>query len=830
MATVQGILRYAGSPVGRCWYTAYYKSNNGGSPGPGNGQRASQWMRGVYITEDSGLFSVALSSDNFLGAGATVSNGDQVVVLCWRKSSYTPPEAGGSFFSGQSGTDGKGGTHDVGFKYDSGDNAVANYGEVDQFVAKVFTMTGQAWNATPGGTGGDANGDLVLNLNAGPTAVISGASTSIGAPTAAQRGVSVAFSNGSLDNVTGRDYVFNSQILFQQSSAAHNPSGGVQTADGSGTDGSKYEFFVGELYGQPFGTPAGGDANGADFSSYAGPTFRDHAHVFPHVDIYKVTLTTKDDNAVPLTATNDYFYRINYRTLSISILGRDYCSWDQFVLNPTDANPNWNAANPSTINDVCRVRASVTNPDATVGRINSVARGGIFSKLTGSITLDGTGAMVVSQPDIDDGLPASAPYGFLVMQTHNGADVRHVYEITAKAAGQVTIDTAGSTLTYTARDWWFIATEPAGGTDLHYNWEVNEAGAGWTRVGRNPAALASPLPLGTAVSIVGIGEGTVPGWSLRFIDGPARGRYRIQTVTNDNQIVLAGAGLTVAPNAGDTFEIGCYDDTVFWPHRDNESLNFRVTGNHSTGWATSLGYVHNTVVGPVTQNGSVSNLPPVADLARATVPGAATTYEFDGRKSLGTATTWAQQSTFAAPHTLNGASMFAFSDANIDTTALRDGHAWLLILDATEVVVAVFPIVDVDRESPNATTITIDTLGVTSTYAAGTTFRTTNAYEIEGSNLDNDIASYTWELRSAAAAQTQPTTHAEFVARFDRADGTGSGDQWSYTYAQADDGRFACIELTVTDPKGAAHTTWVMFDVAVSLSGAGGVARRIEWE
>jgi hypothetical protein len=257
MATVQGILRYTGTPVAKAFYTAYYKSNNGGSAGQGNGQRQSQWMRGVYLTEASGLFSVALSSDNFLGAGATVSNGDQVIVLCWRKSSFTPAEAGGSFYTGQSGTDGKGGTHDVGFKYDSGDNASANYGEVDQFVAKVFTLTGQSYNATPGGVGGDANGDLNLNLNAGPTAVINGASTVIGSPTAATRSVAISFSNGSGDNITGRDYIFNSQVMFQQSSAAHNPSGGTQSPDGSATDGSLYNFFDGETYGQPFGTPPG---------------------------------------------------------------------------------------------------------------------------------------------------------------------------------------------------------------------------------------------------------------------------------------------------------------------------------------------------------------------------------------------------------------------------------------------------------------------------------------------------------------------------------------------------------------------------------------------
>jgi hypothetical protein len=84
MATAQGIIREGGSPVSKCFYTAYYKSNNGGSEGPGAGQRASQWMRVTTITEGTGLYSVALSSDNFLGAAATVSNGDQLLVIAWR--------------------------------------------------------------------------------------------------------------------------------------------------------------------------------------------------------------------------------------------------------------------------------------------------------------------------------------------------------------------------------------------------------------------------------------------------------------------------------------------------------------------------------------------------------------------------------------------------------------------------------------------------------------------------------------------------------------------------------------------------------------------------
>jgi hypothetical protein len=263
MATAQGIIRYSGSPVEKVYYTAYYKSNNGGSAGPGAGQRASQWMSGVYLTESSGLYSVALSSDNFLGAAATVSNGDQLIIIAWRTSSVTPAEAGGHFYSGQSRTTGQGGAHDIGFKYDSGDAGTANYGDVDQMVTKVFTLTGQTWNATPGGVGGDVNGDLVLGLNVGPTANFSNVSKLVGNPTLISRNVSFNIDNTSADFLTDRAYTFDSQIILQQSSAAHNPTGGTQIADGSAVDGSRYTFSAGLTYGTAFGTPTGGNQNTA---------------------------------------------------------------------------------------------------------------------------------------------------------------------------------------------------------------------------------------------------------------------------------------------------------------------------------------------------------------------------------------------------------------------------------------------------------------------------------------------------------------------------------------------------------------------------------------
>jgi hypothetical protein len=184
-------------------------------------------------------------------------------------------------------------------------------------------------------------------------------------------------------------------------------------------------------------------------------------------------------------------------------------------------------------------------------------------------------------------------------------------------------------------------------------------------------------------------------------------------------------------------------------------------------------------------------------------------------------------------HVLDGAASFTLIDFALNTAMLRDGHAWLVLFSSDDRIQAVFPILDLDRETPNASLVVIDTLGSTLTIQPGQKFRTTNAYEIEPpSNLDNDIISYAWRLRSAATAQTQPTSAAEFEARFDRVDGSGSGSNWSFTYTEADHGRFACIELTVVDAEGTSSTVWNMFTVVVEGSGPGGAVapRRIEWE
>lgn len=92
------------------------------------------------------------------------------------------------------------------------------------------------------------------------------------------------------------------------------------------------------------------------------------------------------------------------------------------------------------------------------------------------------------------------------------------------------------------------------------------------------------------------------------------------------------------------------------------------------------------------------------------------------------------------------------------------------------------------------------------------------------------IVSYTWELRSSLNAETKPNTHAEFLARFERADGSGvgTGNSWAYLYPPTDNGRFACVELTMTDTAAVTRTAWYMFTVAVDTVTA--TARRLEWE
>jgi hypothetical protein len=832
MATAQGIIREGGSPVSKCFYTAYYKSNNGGSEGPGAGQRASQWMRVTTITEGTGLYSVALSSDNFLGAAATVSNGDQLLVIAWRDSSFTPPENPGEIFYNQDGSNGQGGDHALGFKYDNGDAAVANYHDMDQMVTKLFTLSGQTWNATPGGVGGDEDGDLVLGTNVGPTAALNGLSTDQNNPTLVTRDQAVALTNTSADYQTGQLYAWNGQIVLQQSSAAHRPDGGTQTDDGSDVDGTVYTFATGEIYGNDFGTPSGGDVSGPTYVEYEGPSFPSHSHAFPAIDRYAIQLTVKDDNSVPLSANETYYVQTQWKNVSLGFGPRQYVTWDQFVVDPTDANANWSAANPNTINDVVKVTASNSNPDGIVGRVDAPARGGVYTQLGSIIALDGSAAYDIQLPSISDNLPASAPFGFLHLVTQGGGDIRHIYEITAVDTGTdtITIDTAGSTESYATRDWYFIASEPGGGTDLTFNWEYQEDGS-WQTLGIAPQTLSAGLSTGTVVTLPGIAQDVIPGWWFRVIDGPARGYYRIASVNNDNEFVLTGAGLTAAPQAGDTVEVTCRDNTAFWPQRMRGNLDFRISGTYTRGWPSSGNYTYETPIGPVTNGGNVSNIDPESLVDTTPTPGVSTTYVFDGRRSYGTQTTWDQDTVFAGAHTLDGSASFTLSDANIDTTNLRDGHAWIALTNADGHIIEVFSIIDLDRETPDTSVITIDTHGSTTAISAGDRFRTTNNYEIEGPNDDNDISSYEWRLRSSDSAQVLPTSPAEFESRFDRDDGAGSGETWNFTYAEVDDGRYACIELKTTDPAGGVHYEWQMFDIVVTpVVGGGAGRRRLEWD
>lgn len=801
MATWQGIVRVGGTPVAKCYFTAYYRNSaGGGAAGPGNGVRASQWMSGVYLTESSGQGTVALSSDNFLGAGATVNANDQLIVILWRDSALTPADAAGFFYAGQSRTDGKSGTHGLGFKYDNGAAAQANYQTANQFYVATFTMTGQAWNATPGGVGGDVNGDISLVVNAAPTAVLTGLSTNLAVPTATTRAVAQALANGSSDLQTNRLYSFNGQIVFEQSSAAHNPSGGTQTVDGSAIDGSRYSFPDGLSYGAPSGQ--------ATDITYPGPAFQSHSHTFPSIDLYRVDLVVKDDSSPALTGTTSVYLRSFYRTVAAALGQRQYCSWTQYLSAPTEANASFSILNPNTVADVVRVPATITAVDDSVGRLGGEVR------LTAAITLNGSAAQVLAlDPTL---LPASAPFGFLTFLTRAGSDVRECYRIVARGAGTLTIDTAGQTRSYTTRDWFRLSTEPFGGNDVHFDWEVSVSAGAWTKLGSAAQALAAPLS-GTTVVLTGIGANVLPGWWLRVRDGAARGRYRIASVPSDNQLVLATA---CAAAAGDTIEIGCRDADALWSQSENDGLDFRILATFVDGW--------NLQGLTVAQGGVVNNLPPQAVAVVDSDETSATTYLFDGRRSHGTQTTWVQDGTLVGAHTLTGAAAFTLTDAALNTTGLRDGHAWLLIL-TDERVTAVFPIVDLDRETPSIQTITIDCRGQTLALTAGTRFRTTNVYEIEGTNLDNDVTTYAWRLRSAATVQVLPTTAAEFLVRFDRDDSSGAGGEWQYTYSEADDGRFACVELTVTDPEGATHTTWQLFTIEITESVAPRT-RRLEWE
>jgi hypothetical protein len=92
------------------------------------------------------------------------------------------------------------------------------------------------------------------------------------------------------------------------------------------------------------------------------------------------------------------------------------------------------------------------------------------------------------------------------------------------------------------------------------------------------------------------------------------------------------------------------------------------------------------------------------------------------------------------------------------------------------------------------------------------------------------IVSYTWELRSSLGPESKPNTHSEFLSRFERADGSGvgTGNSWAYLYPPGDNGRYACVELTVTDTMNVTTTLWYLFTVQVDTVTA--VSRRIEWD
>lgn len=749
------------------------------------------------------MYTLALSSDNALGVAATVSASDQLLILFWKKTADGALGTPGAFFPGQARTSGLGGTHPRGFKTGNGNSSTPGFASCDLFCSVLFTLTGQDWNATPGGGGTGINGDVTLLQNAAPTAAFNNVSTNQAAPTQITRGVAASLGNASADVTTNRLYSYNGQACFEATSAAHDPG------DLTPTDGSRFEFSNGLAYGFPFGTVLPGDMGGVSYATYTGPSFRDHTHTFPNIDLYRVVFTVRDDSEPSLTATVNGYLRTVYRSPTLALLARQWMSWDNYKLAPAATNPGFSASNANTINDVARVGVTLSEPDSFIGK-NAAMR------LGAPVTISGS-SVTLSKAGIGAGLPSSAPYGFVTFVTQASQLIRHTYRLMGATANSITIDPAGANQTYGANDWLFTAAEPAGGTDARWTWEVQEGSGAWQQLGSTgTGALAN----GVTVSKVGIGERALPGWSFAVLDGPSRGTYAVVSVPHDNAIVL---DTSISLAADDAWTLGCDNGPALWPQRLNQALNFRATLSYTNGWTDQLA--------TTTQSGSVNNLAPDAQVDRTVITGAAATYQFNAGRSTGTITVWFGAGAFVNPITLDGTSACTFSDPAIDTTQLRDGHAWLGITQPTGELLMVFAIADLDRETPDPHRITIDTQGVAATLQAGATFKLTNAYEIEGGNQDNDVVSYAWQLRSAAAAQTLPTTHAEFVARFDRADGTGAGVEWGYTYSDVDNGRFGCIELTVVDARGAATTTWAAFPIVVGLPPVGSGARtRLEWD
>ena len=907
MATAQGKVKVSGVDTPGVYYTALF--HRAGS--------VTQWRRVVRLTDNTGVYQVAISEDNFMGTNFVAQNGDKLVVLFWRDTTQAPAKSPGEAYENQSIVDGTAGDHEVGFKYDNGANAVANYSRANQYAAIVFNVTGDAWNATPDGGGiGDVNGNVTLQTNLGPSAVLAGLSTDPGNPTDITRLIAEALNNTSGDNenrvVTangeiGQLYSQFGQILFQAISAAHNPTGGAQTADGSDIDGSRYRLFTGLEYGNVFGTiiaGAGGTLDGADQVHYPGPSFQNHTHTWPHIDIYQIRLTTKDDAGIDianpptnpaLTAVDDFYVRTTYRAPGLVFGAREWASWTDHVAN--SGSPVFSAANPNTVRDVVRIDvnpAGLDNPitaatryQDAVGATNGiVAIGGqpshvaikndpwsaglIYGRFASDVDFSGAVAdqLTVNSTGIGLGIQAGdlavgdIP-GFLniISQTPLGGGVGqpilHSYRIiSAPGNDAIIVEAGGSLQTYSDSDWWFISNEPGGGNRSRWEWEVDESGAGWTDVGKPYQQLGGvAVGPGTTINKTGIGEGVWPGMWLHVLNGGRRGWYQIGAVPNDDSIELVpGDSLPGVIAAADTIAIGFPSKPMKWPQRDNDALNFRIAYQYTNGWSQTLGQyweMDRSSAPVLTDNGSVNNIDPEPVIpVPVPVAGNSTTYTFDGRESYGTqVTSWIQGGPLGADiPTVNGGTIpvgasVAFSDPALDSTNLRDnGHAVLILTDVGGLITRVFPVVDINHSDNTQVFLDTTSLGAPLNYSVGQNFRTANDYEIEAGGNANDIASYSWVLRSNTTplpplGVNDPAFPAWWAAA--RADATGTGSTFLHTYPQGDDGRIAVIQLIVTDedasPGGNSPGTdskYLSFVVDVTPGGgpAGGGLRRIEWD
>lgn len=904
-AVAQGIVRISGVVTPNVYYTALFRRP--GSP-------FLQWRRAVSLTDTTGTYNVSVSDDQFMGTNFTTDPGDELVVLFWQRTDNPSSLGPGNYYEGQDPSNGLGGDHVHGFKHNNGSAGVSNYAGVDRFVAMHFVMNGNSWSATPGGLGtGDINGDVDLIANQGPNAQLP-LSTDVNNPTDIQRLVEQTLDNSSADGTAsttippnsgspaerGQFYSRFGQILFQQVSAAHRPSSGPQSPDDSPTDGSRYRFFPGLNYLNAFGdiiAGANGTLDAADQVHYPGPAFVDHDHTWPHIDIYPLRLTVKDDAGTsptdslnpPLTDAEDFYVRTTYRPIDLAWGSREWASWDALVAQ--SGNPAFSPANPNTVRDVVRLAPVVGGPDNTIAGagtyqaaspsngIIGISAGAaipgdpwssaaIYRLLSSPVDFGPAGqTLVISQANIGAGitpgdLAADEIPGFITFVTQTltgqpGQPIQHSYRILSATQNSLTVQTDGSSETYSARDWFFISNEPGGGNRVRWEWEVEEGVPlrPYQNVGESYAILTSPaLPAGTSISRPGIGEGKWPGMWLHVLNGPQRGWYRVAEVPNDNQIVLAGGGLPGQVSAGDTIAFGFPSKPVVYPQRKNDQLNFRIAYQFTNGWSQTANQPwrldRNPAPSLLVDTGSVNNIDPEPVIpAPNTLPGLAVTYVFNGRRSYGTQVVWVQGDPLGGdPQLANGGSIspgtsVAFTDPNLDNSGLRDnGHAVLVLANSAAEITRVFRIVDIDHTNPNTVYIDSSSLSSLFTYSSGQGFRTANDYEVEPGGNPNDIASYAWELRSSTdplpAGGVSDSLFPNWWGQA-RSDGLGGDDTFQHTYPQADDGRTAVVALTVTDEDttpggnpGASDTKYLPFVVDVSGTPGPGVAgpRRIEWD